>query len=152
MNLYQIIDCLYIRIAGRFQKTRSGNGTLIFCTIGMGEMVGMTELINRIPEAFLVIDRKNYMVEYVDFWHPHHKYCFLDELKGNYKYCIMPYMATRKAEIKKMVELKIPVRIGHKGKYSFAFNHVVPYSDKVNQFQSFNDLFDCYDNINSTVL
>lgn len=160
MNLYRIIDKISLQIKGRFQPfeyvLRDKPRVLIFCTLGMGEIVCMTKLIENIPNVTLCIDRKEYIEEFI-------KYSFdvdyifidsIDEIPHKFDVCIMPSGCMRRPEIKAMVHLKIPVRIGQfkNNRFKFAFNYHVNINNLINEENSFNQLLDRYENINSTIL
>jgi hypothetical protein len=160
MNLYRIIDKIKLRINASMQPmeaiVHNEPKVLIFCTLGMGELVCMSNLIESIPNVTLCIDRKKYIVEFVEYWF-HVDYFFLDsvsEIADKFDVCIMPAGCMRPPEIKALVKLFIPVRIGQfkNNRFKFIFNYKTEVSNFINEETSFNKLLEYYENINSTIL
>lgn len=161
MNLFRIIDKIKLRIQGELQPfecvLHNNPRVLIFCTLGMGEIVCMEKLIDSIPNVTLVIDRKKYIKDFVEFWFnvDSHFLCQMDSSFINkFDVCIVPAGCMRPTEIKTMVRLRIPFRIGQfkNNRFKFAFNYRVDIDNYLNEEKSFNQLLDYYENLNSTIL
>jgi hypothetical protein len=158
MSLYRIINKLYVQLFGRLlPKKEMRNVTLIFCTLGMGELVCMKNLINNVKNAALIIEDKEYIREYLYFTHPTKLALTMDELKKfdfGFIRCIVPAGCMRLPEITEIVRLGIPIRIGQfykdKTKFKFCFNYSIEIDNFTNQIETSDNLLKFYEDISST--
>lgn len=154
--LSNIVDALFVRVRGRLQKNRteSVNNLLIWCTIGMGEIVCMTDEIRKYPQATLVINRKPYIEDFVKAWFTN-KYLFIDDIKGQFDAVIFPAWAMRRKDMKALIKLNIPLRIGQiwvkQRKYEYVFNRVLYVDNYINESKSYNLLFQFYENCRRSI-
>lgn len=154
--LSNIVDALFVRVRGRLQKNRteSVNNLLIWCTIGMGEIVCMTDEIRKYHQATLVINRKPYIEDFVKAWFTN-KYVFIDDIKGKFDAVIFPAWAMRRKDMKALIKLNIPLRIGQvwvkQRKYEYVFNRVLYVDNYINESKSYNLLFQFYENCRRSI-
>jgi hypothetical protein len=162
ISLVRALHKLRIEFTGRMQPKAkpipAHPQVLIFCTLGMGEIMGMKKLIDRFPKATLVIRRKQYIIDYMELFFPKHPLLFTDEPKLTFKWllgcfdlCIVPWECLRWREMEIIISLKIPNRIGQINldhtHYSFILNDVTYVTKFEEQERTFNELLTHYERL-----